>query len=137
MVLVQLSLEHSRAAATSSGLYDCQTHAIKPLGMDFANFVAPLKQDYRDLEAYSLELTPFWPLFAGDPSLIKLKAVVRNLGNVSTGPFQAAVRLEDGTLITNWTISNLAKRFEVGHRQELTYDWQTAIAGSRTDGDRR
>ncbi len=127
-----LTVDAFEGRINHSGLYDSQTHAIKPLGMDFANFVAPLKRDYRDLEAYSLQLTPFGPLFVGDPSMVRLKAVVRNLGNTSTGPFQAVIRLDDGTLITNWAVSNLAKRFEMGHKQELTYDWQTAIAGSRT-----
>ena len=122
----------SRAAINHSGLYDDLTYAIKPLGIDFANFVAPLKQNYRDMEAYSLALTPYWPLFAGDPSVVNVKTVVRNLGNVSTGPFQVAAKLGNGTLITNWTVPDLAKRFEPGHRQELSYNWQTMVTGNRT-----
>ena len=127
-----LAVDQFGGRPASSGLYNGQTFAIKPLGTDFANFVTPLKRDYRDMEAYSLALTPYWPLFAGDPSLVNLKAVVRNLGNVSTGPFQVAAKLGNGTLITNWTVPNLVKRFEPGHTQELSYNWQSVITTNRT-----
>lgn len=127
-----LAVDQFEGRAANSGLYNGRTFAIKPLGMDFANYVAPLKRDYRDMEAYSLALTPSWPLFAGDPSLINLKAVVRNLGNRSTGPFQVTARLGNGTQITNWTVPNLVKRFEPGHSQELSYNWQTVITSNRT-----
>ena len=102
------------------------------MGTDFANFVTPLKRDYRDLEAYTLNLTPTWPLFAGDPSLVNVKAVVRNVGNAAVGPFQAAARLGNGTLITTWPVSGLVKRFEPGHAKELSYDWQTVVSSNRT-----
>ena len=62
-----LAVDNFEGRATNTGLYSGQTRLIKPLGNDFANFVAPLKRDYRDLEAYTLSLTPAWPLFAGDP----------------------------------------------------------------------
>ena len=100
--------------------------------MDFANFVTPLKQDYRDLEAYTLTLTPSWPLFAGDPSLVNLSAVVRNLGIASAGPFQVAAKLGSGTPITTWPVSGLTKRYEPGHTQALSYSWQAVISGNRT-----
>ena len=76
-----LAVDDFEGRISNTGLYSAQTHAIKPLGRDFANFVTPLKRDYRDLEAYTLNLTPTWPLFSGDPSLVKIKAVVRNQGN--------------------------------------------------------
>ncbi len=127
-----VAVDYFEGRASNSGLYNGQTRAIKPLGMDFANFVTPLKRDYRDLEAYTLSLTPTWPLFAGDPSLVNVKAVVRNVGNAAVGPFQAAARLGNGTLITTWPVSGLAKRFEPGHTKELTYDWQTVVSSNRT-----
>ena len=127
-----LSITKFENAINHTGLYDHLTYAIKPLGIDFANFVAPLKQNYRDLDAYSLALTPYWPLFAGDPSVVNVKTVVRNLGNVSTGSFQVAVKLGTGTLITSWTVPDLAKRFEPGHRQESSYNWQTMVTGNQT-----
>lgn len=127
-----LAVDDFEGRVSNTGLYSGQTRAIKPLGMDFANFVTPLKRDYRDLEAYTLNLTPTWPLFAGDPSLVNVKAVVRNVGNAAVGPFQAAARLGNGTLITTWPVSGLAKRFEPGHAKELSYDWQTVVSSNRT-----
>ena len=127
-----LAVDSFEGRATNTGLFDAQTHAIKPLGLDFANYVAPLKRDYRDLEAYSLTLAPTWPLFAGDPSLVNLSAVVRNLGIASAGSFQVAAKLGNGTLITNWPVSGLAKRYEPGHTKALSYDWQAVISSNRT-----
>ena len=127
-----LAADSFEGRPSSTGLYDGQTHAIKPLGLDFANFVAPLKQDYRDLEAYTLNVTPTWPLFAGNPSLVNVKAVVRNLGNAAAGPFQVVARLGNGTPITNWAVSGLSIRFAPGYTTELSYDWQAVVATNRT-----
>jgi hypothetical protein len=127
-----LAVDEFEGRVTHTGLYDAVTKAIKPLGLDFRNYMAPLKREYRDLEAHSLTLSPSWPLFAGDPSLINLKAVVRNVGNASVGSFQVAAKLASGTSITSWTVPGLAKRFEPGHSLELSYDWQTVISGNRT-----
>ena len=54
------------------------------------------------------------------------------MGNAAVGPFQVAARLGNGTLITNWAVSGLLKRFEPGHTKALSYDWQTVISGNRT-----
>ena len=132
MVLVCTGDDKFEGDTSNTGLYDEQTHAIRPLGRDFENFVAPLKRDYRDLEAYTLNVTPTWPLFAGGPSLVNVNAVVRNVGNAAVGPFQVVARLGNGTLITNWAVSGLLKRFEPGHTTALSYDWQTVISSNRT-----
>lgn len=127
-----LAVDQFEGRVSNSGLYSVQTRQIKPLGQDFAAYVTTLKQNYRDLEAYALTLTPTWALFSGDRSLIKIQGVVRNVGNSAAGPFQVVSRLGNGTQIAAWNVTGLAQRFEPGHTQELTYDWQEVISSNRT-----
>lgn len=114
-----------------TGLYSDATGQIKPLGQEFINYVRPLVRSYVDLEAAHLALTPTWPLFAGEPSLVQIQGIVLNRGNTDSGPL--VLRLSEGAqILQNFNVSNLPKRFDPGYRQVLNYTWRTTVTGERT-----
>ena len=114
-----------------TGLFDEDTHAIKPLGTDFRNYTQPLYVSYIDLEMFQLDVTPHWPLFAGDPSLLQIEAKLRNRGNLASGPFDVSFRAGNGSLLDTQSISSLPKRFDSGYIRSLEYDWQVLMNGPR------
>lgn len=116
----------------NSNLFDPVTKAILPLGLDFRSYVQPLTQNYVDLDMYALAVTPFWPIFAGDPSLLRIEATLRNRGNTASGPFDVTAQSGNGALLTTWPITSLPKRFDPGYMPTLQHDWLVAMSGPRT-----
>lgn len=114
-----------------TGLFDDETFVIKPLGIDFRNFTQPRVQNYTDLEMLQLAVTPYWPLFAGDPSLLHVEATVRNRGNQASGPFEVAFRAGNNSLLATESIASLPKRFDPGYLQVVAYDWIVPMPGPR------
>lgn len=114
-----------------SNLFDPNTHQILPLGIDFRNYVLPLTQNYVDLETYALSVSPFWPIFAGDTSLLRIQATLRNRGNVASGPFAVTARAGNGSLLTTWPVESLPKRFDPGYMPTFEYDWRITMPGTR------
>ncbi|MDW8316218.1 MAG: hypothetical protein RMN53_00065 [Anaerolineae bacterium] len=114
-----------------TGLYSDATRQIKPLGQEFINYVQPLVRSYVDLEAAHLALTPTWPLFSGEPTLVQMQGIVVNRGNMNSGPL--IVRFSEGAqTIQNVSLGNLPKRFDAGYRQLLNHSWRTVVTGDRT-----
>ncbi len=115
----------------NTGLFDEDTYAIKPLGTDFRNYTLPIFQAYADLDMFQLSVTPYWPLFAGDPSLLHVQADVRNRGNQASGPFDVNFRAGSGTLLATQSLPGLPKRFDPGYIHTLEYDWSVLMPGPR------
>lgn len=126
-----LAINDFEGRIVHTGLYDSVTHAIKPLGVDYGNYVRPLKQNYVDLEVLGTTVTPYWPIFAGSPSLLHIESTVRNRGNIASGPFGIAIRAGSGALLHSQTISGLAKRFDPGYYTSVAYDWVIDMPSSR------
>ncbi len=114
-----------------TGLFDADTSAIKPLGTDFANFVQPLHQNYVDLELFGASVTPYWPIFAGDAALLRIQTMLRNRGNVASGPFDVTFRAGNGSLLGVQPVSGLPKRYDPGYWTTVTHDWRVVISTSR------
>lgn len=114
-----------------TGLFDENTFVIKPLGNDYRGYTQPRFQNYIDLEMFGLGVTPYWPIFAGDLSLLRVQASVRNRGNQASGPFDVNFRAGNNSLLTTQPVAGLAKRFDPGYIQTLQYDWQVAMTGQR------
>lgn len=114
-----------------TGLFSDATGQIKPLGQEFINYVRPLVQNYVDLEAAYLALTPTWPLFSGEPALVQMQGIVVNRGNIGSGPLIARFS-EGASVIQNVSIANLPKRFDAGYRTTLSHTWRPVITGDRT-----
>jgi len=88
--------------------------------------VAPLVTDYIDLEAADLSLSPTWPLFAGQPSLVQIDAAVRNWGNITAPDFN--IRLSnEGVPIIDQTVSGMSARYGGSDVFNLQADWQPVI----------
>jgi hypothetical protein len=115
----------------NTGLFDTHTKQIKQLGVDYVNYVTPLAAPYVDLEAYYLALTPHWPIFLGDPSLVEMDGTVFNRGNRASGAFDVAVKAGSSTLQT-WTVSGLTRRFGGNDHASFHYDWQQIINGDQS-----
>lgn len=126
-----LAQDEFEGRSTETGLYSQVTRQIKPLGVDFAALVAPLVDQYIDLEASALRLTPVWTLFAGQPSLVQVEGRLWNRGNLASGPFTARL-LANGAPIREWPLQSLAKRYSPGYDFRPTYDWRPVITGDQT-----
>ena len=126
-----LAVNDFEGRVVHTGLYDSVTYAIKPLGVDFGNYVRPLKQDYVDLEVLGTSVTPYWPLFANDPSLLHIASTVRNRGNIASGPFNITVRAGSGTLLHTQPVAGLAKRFDPGYTTQVAHDWLISMPSTR------
>lgn len=118
--------------STNSGLYDPFTTAIRPLGIDFANYVQPLAVNYVDLDLVRAVVEPFWPLFAGGEATLRIQPTVRNRGNLPSGPFDITARTGAGTPITTWPVSGLPPRFQPGYLVTRQYDWRVPVASQYT-----
>jgi hypothetical protein len=127
-----LAVEDFEGRAVNTGLYHRYTRAIKPLGNDFANYVQPLRQDYVDLEIFGTTVTPYWPIFAGGSSVLHIDTMLRNRGNVASGPFDVNVRAGNGTLLASRSFTMLPKRYDPGYVVPITHDWQVTMTGPRT-----
>ena len=127
-----LAVNDFEGRITHTGLYDSNTRVIKPLGADFANYLQPLHQDYVDLEVFNPSLTPYWPIFAGQPSLLRIQSFLRNYGNVASGPFDVTFRAGDGSLISTQPISGLPMRYQPGYLTTVTYDWRLNLSTPRS-----
>lgn len=117
--------------AVKSNLFDPVTKQILPLGLDFRSYVLPLTRSYVDLDLYSLTVTPFWPIFASDTSLLRIQATLRNRGNSASGPFSVTARAGNGSLLTTWPVASLPQRFDPGYMPTFQYDWLIAMPGPR------
>jgi hypothetical protein len=115
-----------------TGLFDTYTRVIKPLGADFANFLQPLHQDYVDLEVFNPSVTPYWPIFAGEPSLLRIQSQLRNHGNVASGPFDVTFRAGNGSLLGTQPVSGLPKRYDPGYLTTVTHDWLVTLSTPRS-----
>lgn len=115
-----------------TGLFSEATRQIKPLGQDFVDFVGPLATPYADSQVVLLSAEPTWAIFAGQPSLVRLGATVRNRGNGPSGPLR--VQMSAGAdLLREWALgAGLARRFAVSDTVELHHDWQSVIEEDRT-----
>lgn len=129
-----LAINDFEGRATNTGLYDSVTHAIKPLGNDFANYVRPRQVNYTDLTLDNATVTPYWPIFAGAPSLLHVESWLRNLGNLASGPFDVTFRAGNGTLLATQPFTGLPKRYDPGFQTIVSYDWQVVMTGPRSVG---
>lgn len=127
-----LAINDFEGRVTRTGLYDSVTHAIKPLGNDFANYVRPRKVNYVDLALDNASITPYWPIFAGAPSLLHVESWLRNLGNLPSGPFDVAFRAGNGSLLATQPFTGLPRRYEPGFQTVVSYDWQVLMTGPRS-----
>jgi hypothetical protein len=114
-----------------TGLFDSDTYVIKPLGADFASYLQPLHQNYVDLEVFNPSVTPYWPIFAGEPSLLRIQSHLRNRGNVASGPFDVTFRAGNGSLIATQPFSGLPKRYDPGYLTTVTHDWRVTLSTPR------
>lgn len=126
-----LAVEQFEGRTVHTGLYNANTFAIKPLGVDFANYVQPLHQDYVDLEVFGATVTPYWTIFAGQPSLLRVESLLQNRGNLASGPFDVRVRAGNGSLLATFPFSSLPKRYDPGYLTSLAYDWLAPVTGPR------
>jgi hypothetical protein len=126
-----LGVESFEGRATNTGLYNADTRIIKPLGIDFSNYVQPLRQDYVDLEVTATTVTPYWPIFAGDLSLLRIDSIVRNRGNLASGPFDVKFRAGSNALLATQSFASLPKRYDPGYRVQVTHDWLVTMPGPR------
>jgi hypothetical protein len=126
-----LAVEEFEGRTIHTGLYDANTHAIKALGNDFANYVQPLSQDYTDLEIFGASVTPYWTIFAGEPSLLRVQSMLRNRGNVASGPFDVRFRAGNGSLLDTQPFSGLPKRYDPGYLTTVTHDWSVVMTTPR------
>lgn len=127
-----LAVDEFEGRTSHSGLYDGRSRAIKPLGNDFANYVQPLHQDYVDLEVFGPTVTPYWTVFAGQPSLLRIEALLQNRGNVASGPFDVRIRAGNGSLLAAVPFTGLPKRHDPGFMTAVAHDWLTPVTGPRT-----
>lgn len=126
-----LSVDDFEGRVVHTGLFDGVTHAIKPLGTDFRNYTLPRVVNYIDLEMAQLVVTPYWPLFAADTSLLRIDATLRNRGNQASGPFDVAFRAGNNALLATESIAGLPKRFDPGYMRSVQYDWSVLMPGPR------
>jgi hypothetical protein len=126
-----LAVDTFEGRAVHTGLYDTVTHAIKPLGNDFASFVQPLEVNYVDLELANASITPYWPIFAGAPSVLHVESLLRNRGNLASGPFDVTFRAGSGALLDNQPVTGLPRRYDPGFQTTVAYDWQVVVTGGR------
>lgn len=126
-----LAVDDFEGRTTATGLFSEATRTIKPLGTDFGNYVRPLTQNYTDLEVYAGQAIPYWPIFAGQSSLIHVEALLRNRGNVASGPFNVNFRAGNGALLQTQANPGLPKRFDPGYIVPISYDWVVPMTGGR------
>lgn len=126
-----LDVDYFEGRRLQSNLFSRQTHQITQLGQDFGNYLRPLKTSYVDLDAYSLQTTPHWPLFAGDPALIEVDGQVRNRGDLASGPFQITLKLGSNTPLHTWDFASLPRRFQPGFIAPFHYDYVAPVVASR------
>ncbi|HSN77070.1 MAG TPA: CARDB domain-containing protein, partial [Anaerolineae bacterium] len=126
-----LAIEEFEGRTTHTGLFDTNTRAIKPLGTDFANYVQPLHQDYVDLEVSEISVTPYWPIFAGDLSLLRIRSQLRNRGNIASGPFDVTFRAGNGSWLATQPFAGLPKRYDPGDLTTVTHDWSVVLSTPR------
>lgn len=126
-----LAVNDFEGRVVHTGLYDSVTHAIKPLGNDFANYVQPLEVNYIDLELDNASITPYWPIFAGAPSLLRVQSLLRNRGNLASGPFDVTFRAGNGSLLATEAFTGLPRRYDPGFQTTVSYDWQVVMTGAR------
>ncbi len=124
-------MDQFEGRVSHSGLFNGVTRLIKPLGTDFANYVRPLSQNYVDLETYGASVTPYWPIFAGDAALLRIQSLVRNRGNVASGPFDVTFRAGNGDLLGTQPVAGLPKRHDPGYWTSVTHDWRVVISTPR------
>lgn len=115
-----------------TGLFNPVTYQIKPLGIDYRNYTQPLAQNYVDLETYGLTITPYWPIFSGEPSLLRAEGSVRNRGNQASAPFVMTFRAGNNTVLSTQPLAGLARRFEPGSTAAVQYDWRIVTTAPRS-----
>ncbi len=79
-----------------SNLFDPGSKAIRPLGVAFANYTAPLVQPYVDLVPGAVSINSSEGPYYGEPATFNLQAIVFNRGNAAT-PQGFTVSLWEGT----------------------------------------
>ncbi len=126
-----LAVNDFEGRTVHTGLFDTYTHAIKPLGTDYAGFVQPLHQDYVDLEVFDASVTPYWPIFAGEPSLLRIQSLLRNRGNLASAPFDVTFRAGYGSLLATQPFTGLPKRYDSGYMTTVAYDWRVVMSTPR------
>ena len=127
------SLNDKRFETTFSHLFDPQTYGITPLGLAFADYVAPLYVPYVDLAPVTLYLDPAGPLVTGgQPVTITLTATIRNEGN--TGVDHVAVHFwyaqPSQVIGGTQTIATLAAR----SLSTLSVQWTGVLPGAYVVG---
>lgn len=126
-----LAVDDFEGRTTATGLFSEATRTIKPLGTDFSNYVSALAQNYTDLEVYAGQATPYWPIFAGQSSLLHIEALLRNRGTIASGPFNVNFRAGNGTLLQALPNPGLPKRFDPGYIVPVSYDWVVPMTAGR------
>ncbi|MEZ4770209.1 MAG: CARDB domain-containing protein [Caldilineales bacterium] len=126
-----LAVDKFEGRVVNTGLFSEATQAIKPLGTDFRNYTLPRYVAYTDLEMSPLMVTPYWPLFAGGTSLLRIEANVRNRGNQASGPFDVTFRSGNNALLATEPVAGLPRRFDPGYVRALQYDWNVLMPGPR------
>ena len=126
-----LDMEYFEGRRLQSNLFSEQSHQITQLGRDFGAYVTPLKTSYTDLDSYTLQTTPHWPLFAGDPALIEVDGQVRNRGNIASGPFDVTLKLGSATPLYTWNFPGLPRRYDDGFIAPYHFDYIAPVTGNR------
>ena len=126
-----LNFDYFNGSRIYTGLADPVTGAVRPLGNDFATYVTRLRAEYRDLKTTYLAASPAYALFTGQPSLVTIQGQVRNLGTLSTSPFQ--IKLSEGTADLNtWQAPGLSAQHGNNNSFELNYQWSVMFAGNKS-----
>lgn len=126
-----LALDHFNGSRVHTGLFDPATKQLLPLGQVYSEYVRSLVQHYSDVEVAYLRLIPDWPLFAGEQSLVRVEADIRNLGNQLVGAFW--IRLAEGTrTIEQWQADGLAAAHEQGDTFHINFDWTPVLTSDRS-----
>jgi hypothetical protein len=127
-----LAVNDFEGRVVHTGLFDTVTRAIKPLGVDFAGFVQPIHQEYVDLEIANASVTPYWPIFAGEPGLLRIQSHLRNRGNIASDAFDVKIRDGNGSLIATWPFSSLPKRYDPGYVATIAHDWHVSTSAAQS-----
>ncbi len=127
-----LALDDFNGSDVHTGLYDAGTREMLPLGQDFASYVQDLVLNYVDMETTYLQLTPDWPLFAGETSQVMVRSSIRNWGNEATPPFWARLS-EDSETVEQWYVdAGLSENHGGNDSFDIEYAWETVIEEDRT-----
>ncbi|MCC6168921.1 MAG: hypothetical protein IT329_16995 [Caldilineaceae bacterium] len=111
---------------SNGNLMDHDTGALVALGQDFANYLAPLYSDYRDLAVRRVTVTPPEVADGKTPGTIEVEVWVQNRGNLAAGNAKVQVWWERGSqgrvLVGERMIKRIAAR--CNQMAVVKFSWQ-------------